>query len=133
MVLDAAHNPDGARALAAALEEAFAATTFVAVVGVLADKDAEGIISALAGSAFEFVFTRSSSPRAMDVDALAQLAAGILGQDRVFQVADLGGALDWALARADELDPGGSGVIVTGSVVTVAEARRLLRGPGAVA
>ena len=133
VVLDAAHNPDGARALAAALEEAFAATTFVAVVGVLEDKDAEGIISALAGSAFEFVFTRWSSPRAMDVDALAQLAAGILGQDRVFQVDDLGGALDWALARADELDPGGSGVIVTGSVVTVAEARRLLRGPGAVA
>ncbi len=132
VVLDAAHNPAGARALAAALEEAFAATQFVAVVGVLEDKDAEGIISALAGAAFEFVFTQSSSPRAMDVDALAALAVGILGQDRVFQVTDLSGALDWALARADELDPGGSGVVVTGSVVTVAEARRILRGPGAV-
>ncbi len=132
VVLDAAHNPDGARALAVALDEAFAATSFVAVVGVLEDKDAEGIISALAGVAYDFVFTQSSSPRALDVESLTRLGAGILGQDRVFAVADLPGAIDWAMARADELDPGASGVIVTGSVVTVADARRYLRGRGAV-
>jgi dihydrofolate synthase/folylpolyglutamate synthase len=132
VLLDAAHNLDGARALAATLEEAFAATSFVAVLGILQDKDAEGIVSALAGSAFEFVLTQSASPRALPAEVLGDLAAGIVGAARVRVEPELAAALDLAVARADELGSGAGGVVVTGSVVTVAEARRLLRGPGAV-
>ena len=99
---------------------------------MLADKDAEGILSALAGAAHSFVVTQSSSPRAMGTDVLEALAIEILGDDRVVAVDRLADALDVALARADDIDPAGSGVVVTGSVVTVAEARRILRGPGAV-
>ena len=68
----------------------------------------------------------------MDTDALDGLAIEILGEDRVVAVDRLADAIDVALARADDIDPAGSGVVVTGSVVTVAEARRILRGPGAV-
>ncbi len=130
ILLDAAHNPDGARALAAGLVEAFDFRRLAVVLAVLDDKDATGIVEALEPVADVVIVTRNSSPRAMDVDELAAVAVGIFGADRVEVAPRLDVALDIAVAAADEGDAlGGSGVVVTGSVVTVGDARHLLARP----
>jgi dihydrofolate synthase/folylpolyglutamate synthase len=129
VIVDAAHNPHGASALAAAIADGFEFTALVGVIAVLSDKDARGVLEALEPVLAEVVITRSSSPRATDPDALAALAVEVLGADRVRVEARLGDALDAAIERADELAAehgGGAGVLVTGSVVTAAEARALL-------
>ena len=129
VVVDAAHNPHGARALAAALDEGFDFASLVGVVAVLADKDARGLLEALEPVLTEIVVTRSSSPRATDPDVLAALAVELFGPERVTVEARLAGAIEVAIERADELmvdAAGGVGVLITGSVVTAAEARALL-------
>ncbi len=127
VLVDAAHNPAGARALAAALTEEFAFDRLVGVVAVLADKDARGILEALEPVLTDLVVTRSSSPRALDPDRLAEVAVEVFGADRVSVAPRLADALDEAVALAEDPALGGAGVLVTGSVVTAGEARRLLR------
>jgi dihydrofolate synthase/folylpolyglutamate synthase len=129
VLVDAAHNPAGARALAAAIGDEFGFTSLVAVIAVLKDKDAVGILAALEPVVSHVVVTANSSPRAMDVDDLAELAAGIMGHDRVDQAPTMPDAIDVAVGLADQVAPdGGAGVLITGSVVTAGDARRLLRG-----
>lgn len=125
--VDAAHNPHGARALAAAIRESFVFTTLVGVVGVLRGKDADGILEALEPVLDQVVVTRTSSPRAMAVADLADVARAIFGDHRVTEAASLPDAIDVAatLAEADGL---GGAVLATGSVVTAAEVRALLSG-----
>ena len=131
VLLDGAHNPAGARALVAALEEAFSFQRLVGVIGVLADKDARGLLEALEPVLESVVCTASSSPRSLSADALAAIAVDVFGADRVEAVP----ALDDALVAAVEVvedDPDlvgaqGGGVLVTGSLLTVGEARALLR------
>jgi dihydrofolate synthase / folylpolyglutamate synthase len=128
VLVDAAHNVPGARALADAVAESFAFTRTVGVVGILADKDAAGILTALEPVLDEIVVTRSSSPRARPVDELTELAASILGEERVISVDRLDEALEVAIERAEIGSPAGvgAGVLVTGSVTVVGEARLLL-------
>lgn len=128
--LDAAHNPDGARALAAALSEEFDFRKLVGVVAVLGDKDVDGILAALEPVFDEIVVTRNGSPRAMDVDRLADLAVARFGDERVVVAPTLPDAIETAIGLAEEVaEPGeaisGAGVVVTGSVVTAGEARTL--------
>ncbi|MEU5690442.1 folylpolyglutamate synthase/dihydrofolate synthase family protein [Actinosynnema sp. NPDC020468] len=129
VLVDAAHNPHGAQALAQALDEEFGFRKLVAVVGVMGDKDAEGILAALEPVCAEVVLTANSSPRAMDPDQLASLAIPIFGEDRMVVQPHLDDALEEAVRLAEEDDDGGlvsgGGVIVTGSVVTAGEARAL--------
>jgi dihydrofolate synthase/folylpolyglutamate synthase len=129
IMLDAAHNPHGARALAHALQEEFAFDRLVGVVGVLVDKDAAGLLAALEPVLDQVVVTQARTPRATPVDALAAIAVEVFGEDRVVAQPLLPDALDTAIALVD--DPaamGGTGVVVTGSVITAGEARRLLAG-----
>ena len=131
VLVDAAHNPAGATVLAAALQDAFTFATLVGVVGVMADKDAYGLLDALEPVLDAVVVTRSTSPRAMAVAELAELAEEVFGADRVEAVERLDDAIDRAVTRAEQDTPlGGGGVVVTGSVVTVGEARVLLRADG---
>ncbi|CUR58207.1 Folylpolyglutamate synthase/dihydrofolate synthase [metagenome] len=131
IVLDAAHNPHGAEATAAALEDSFTFSPLIGVIGVMADKDYEGVLSAFEPHLAHLVVTRNSTDRAMSPDLLAATAIDIFGEDRVTVVADLASAIDVAatLAEAGEAVSVGTGaVLVTGSVVTVGEARALLKG-----
>jgi dihydrofolate synthase / folylpolyglutamate synthase len=124
ILLDGAHNPAGARALAEALTEEFAATRRILVVGVLADKDVRGILRALAPVAGRLLVTASSSPRAAPPERLRKEAEALgLAAETALDVAS-------ALRRA--LDQAGSGdaVVVCGSLFTVGEARDMLLGPG---
>jgi dihydrofolate synthase/folylpolyglutamate synthase len=128
VVLDAAHNPAGARVLAAALPESFGFSRLVGVVAAMADKDVRGILDALEPVLDEVVITQSTSGRAMPADDLAAVAVEIFGEDRVEVTPRLDDAIDSAVALAEEEgDLIGSGVVVTGSIVTVGEARTLLR------
>ncbi|GAA2994772.1 bifunctional tetrahydrofolate synthase/dihydrofolate synthase [Actinokineospora diospyrosa] len=128
--VDAAHNPHGATALAKALDAEFGFRKLVGVVSVMADKDAAGILSALEPVLTEVVVTTNSSTRAMDPDHLANIATDIFGDERVTMYSHLTSAINAAIELAEETDDpdeplSGTGVIVTGSVVTAGEARAL--------
>jgi len=133
IVLDAAHNPHGAEALGEALEDSFSFSPLVGVIGVMEDKDYEGVLSALEPHLAYLVCTQNSTPRSMSAAALARVAVEIFGEDRVSVVPDLGDAIERGatLAEAGEaidVSIGTGAVLVTGSVVTVGEARSLLKG-----
>jgi dihydrofolate synthase/folylpolyglutamate synthase len=127
ILVDAAHNPHGAAALAAALAAEFSFSRLVGVLAVMADKDVRGILDALAGSFDEVVVTRNSSPRSMPPAELAELAEDVFG-DGIVHVAD---RMDDAIALAVELaetdveDVSGTGVVITGSVVSAGDGRSL--------
>jgi dihydrofolate synthase / folylpolyglutamate synthase len=118
VVLDGAHNPQAAGVLARAVAETFPSPP-IAVLGVLADKDVAGIVRELAPAVSAFVVTQPDSPRALLAADLAPLVARETDGD-VHVAPDLGEAL--ALAR--RLSP--CGVLVTGSLYTVGQARALL-------
>ncbi len=127
VIVDAAHNPHGARALAGALNDSFDFATLVGVIGVMGDKDALGLLISLEGVLDSVVVTAPVSPRAMPVEDLAVLAADVFGEERVWVEHALPEAIDRAVTLAEEVnDYGGAGVLVTGSVVLVGEAKRLL-------
>jgi dihydrofolate synthase/folylpolyglutamate synthase len=131
IVVDAAHNPDGVKVSAAALQEAFTFTRLVPVVGILREKDAEEILRQLKESlgdmAEEYCFTQSNSPRAVPAAELAELAIDLgFGEDNVHIAEKLDDALEWAVERAEANDDLSGGVLVTGSITLVAEARILL-------
>lgn len=128
--IDAAHNPHGARALRTALSAEFDFRRVIGVLSVLGEKDARGLLVELEPYFEEVVITQNTSPRALHYDDLADLAEEIFGEERVHRVPTLPSAVELAVALAEETDTGdgivsGSGVIVTGSVVTAGEARTL--------
>ncbi|MEV7868974.1 Mur ligase family protein [Streptomyces sp. NPDC088124] len=128
VVLDAAHNPAGARAAADAVTESFGFSRLIGVVGASDDKDIRGVLEALEPICTEIVVTRNSSHRAMDVDELAGVAVEVFGEDRVQVETRLDDALEAAITLAEEESEfSGAGVLVTGSVITVGEARLLLK------
>jgi dihydrofolate synthase/folylpolyglutamate synthase len=126
VLLDGAHNPGGVAALVTALGEAFAFDRVVGVVAVLADKDAHAMLSLLEPVLSDVVVTSNRSPRGLPVDDLARVAVDVFGPDRVTVEPVLPNAIDAAVALADESPS--SGVLVTGSLYTVGEARTLLVG-----
>jgi dihydrofolate synthase/folylpolyglutamate synthase len=127
VVLDAAHNPAGAQATAQAVQEAFGFTHLVGVIGPSADKDVRGMLEAFEPIFAEVVVTRNSSHRSMHVDELAALAVEVFGGERVQVEPRLDDALEAAVTLAEEEGLySGAGVLVTGSVITVGEARLLL-------
>lgn len=124
--IDATHNPHGATALGQALERDFDFQRLIGVVGVLDDKDAPGILRALEPHLSEVVCTQNSSERALDAYDLAEYARDIFGEERVHVDETLSGAYALAVELAEDADiQSGSGVIITGSVVTAGDARTL--------
>ena len=124
--LDACHNPHGAKALAAALDRDFDFARLIGVVSIFTDKDAVGILTALESVLTEVVITQNTSPRARDAYDLAELARDIFGEERVFVDPDLPSAYTQAVELAEDAEvQSGSGIIITGSVVTAGDARAL--------
>jgi dihydrofolate synthase/folylpolyglutamate synthase len=128
IILDAAHNPHGAKALAETLRSEFNFDEIIAVVGVLGDKDAEGIFKELEPIVDHVIVTQSSSERAMASSEVEKIASSVFGVDRVFEVQDLFQAIDKAISDSVRpLSEATVGIIITGSVVTVGQARTNLR------
>jgi dihydrofolate synthase/folylpolyglutamate synthase len=123
VVLDGAHNPAGARAIAAALREAFTWVRLHLVMAVSANKDIEGVVAELAPLADRAYATRNSSVRSSDADRVADaLLRARVPTETFASVAD---ALEAARDSAGESDL----ILVTGSLYTVADARGLLEDP----
>jgi dihydrofolate synthase/folylpolyglutamate synthase len=121
VVVDAAHNPHGARALVAALSEAFDFDEWGVVLGVLSDKDADGIVDALAPAAAHVFATAPDSERANDADAIADLAEarGVPVTVHTDLADAAASAREWAAASDRRA------VVVAGSVVLAGEALAL--------
>jgi dihydrofolate synthase / folylpolyglutamate synthase len=130
ILLDAAHNPHGMAATVAALAEEFGFRRLVAVVAVLADKDAAGMLELLEPVVDAVVVSRNSSTRTLPAEKLGALAVDIFGEERVRVEPELPDAIAAAVALAEsdvDGELGGVGVVITGSVMTVADARKLLK------
>jgi dihydrofolate synthase/folylpolyglutamate synthase len=127
--VDAAHNPAGAAALAQTLAEEFDFRFLVGVVSVLADKDVAGILAPLEPVLDQIVVTHNGSPRALDVESLALAAQQWFGPERVITADNLRDAIDTATALVDDAGAddafSGTGIVITGSVVTAGAARTL--------
>jgi len=133
VVVDAAHNPAGAQATAEAVQEAFAFSPLVGVLGVMGDKDVEGLLEVLEPVMASVVCSQNSTSRSMPAESLGELARGVFGPDRVVVRPRLDDAIDAAIGLAEEGGMlgealGSGGVLVTGSVITAGEARTLLKG-----
>lgn len=128
VIVDAAHNPHGMTATVAALAESFSFRRLVGVLAVLADKDATAMLVLLEPVLDEIVIAENSSPRALPADDLAAVAVEIFGAERVVVEPRLDDAIETAIGLAEEGEAqlGGSGVLITGSVVTAGDARTLL-------
>jgi dihydrofolate synthase / folylpolyglutamate synthase len=131
-VLDAAHNPHGAAAVVHALDDSFTFDPLIGVVAVMADKDYEGLLAAFEPAMAAIVCTQNGTPRALPADRLADVARGIFGIDRVYVAPRLDDAIEQAATLVEEGGVfgeaiGSGGVLITGSVVTVGEARTMLK------
>jgi dihydrofolate synthase/folylpolyglutamate synthase len=118
VLVDAAHNPHGAAALAAALGSYFTFDEVAVVIGVLQDKDADGIVAALAPVATRFYVTQSESDRAVAADDLAYVVREYTEEIYTDESAEtaLEAAREWA-AEGEK-----RAVLVTGSITLVGDA-----------
>jgi dihydrofolate synthase/folylpolyglutamate synthase len=114
---DGAHNPSGARALAESLPEVVGARRpRVAVMAVLDDKDAAGMLRELLPAFDRVVFTRSAHPRSLPPATLMTLCEQLGGPP-----AEVVGDAHAAVERARALAGAGGAVLATGSIYLVAE------------
>ncbi len=132
IIVDAAHNPAGLQASALAVKESFGLTQLVLVVGILQEKDAQQMLHTFFEQYHSLVsdicLTQSTSARAIPPDQLAEMALNAgFREDTVHTASRCDEAIDWAVGRIDEEDQTATGgILITGSVTLVGEARALL-------
>jgi dihydrofolate synthase/folylpolyglutamate synthase len=128
IILDAAHNPHGAAAFAETLQSEFTFDDVTGIVALMADKDALGILQALEPVMNQIIVTTNSSERSMKVSDLNKLASQVFGADRVFAADTLSEAIEKAIKDSVRpLSEESLAIVITGSVVTVGEARTAVR------
>jgi len=130
VIVDAAHNPHGASALARTLQTEFDFESIFGVLAILGEKDVHGVLLELEPVIDRLVVTQNSSPRALPVDALFAEAVKVFGAERVFKESDLRSAITYAIEQCtlvNQVSEGVSAVVVTGSVVTAGETRGIVR------
>jgi len=128
IILDAAHNPHGAAAIAETLQSEFTFDDVTGIVALMADKDGLGILQALEPVMNQIIVTTNSSERSMNVTDLTKLANQVFGADRVFAADTLTEAIDKAIKDSVRpLSEESLAIVITGSVVTVGEARTAVR------
>jgi len=126
VIIDAAHNHHGALALREALSEVFAFDRIIAIVAILGDKDVTGFLSELVNVVDEIIVTENSSPRAMPTEELFKIAMSIFEDEQMSSAGSIARAIEMAIDKASH--PTQSvGILVTGSVITVGQARALLK------
>ena len=129
VIIDAAHNHHGALALREALSEEFAFDQIIAIVAILGDKDVTSFLTELSNIVNDIIVTENNSPRAMPTEELFKLAIEIFEVDQVTSAGSIARALEMAIDKASH--PTQSiGILITGSVVTVGQARALLKRGG---
>ena len=129
VIIDAAHNPHGAAAIAKTISTEFDFQLVVAVVAVLADKDVDGILQQLSTAVDYIITTQSNSPRALDSAELAKIASKYFKPEQIEVISDLGGAITYAIEKvnlSNQVSDGPGAVLITGSVVTAGMARGIV-------
>jgi dihydrofolate synthase/folylpolyglutamate synthase len=107
IILDAAHNPHGAKAIAETIQSEFTFDDVTGIVALMAD---------------------NSAARSMSVNDLEALATQVFGADRVFAQPTLADAIDKAIKDSVRpLSDESLAILITGSVVTVGQARTAVR------
>jgi dihydrofolate synthase/folylpolyglutamate synthase len=128
IILDAAHNPHGAKAIAETIQSEFTFDDVTGIVALMADKDALGILQALEPVMNQIIVTTNSTERSMAVADLEALAHLVFGVDRVFSQPTLTEAIEKAIKDSVRpLSEESLAILITGSVVTVGEARTAVR------
>jgi folylpolyglutamate synthase/dihydropteroate synthase len=122
LVVDGAHNPGGAAALARTLAEAFTWNRMHVILAVSSNKDLDGVVAALAPIADAWFAAANDSVRSYPADHVAARVAAAGGR-----VADLGTVGEMLSSARDAAAPDDL-ILVTGSLYTVADARRALGG-----
>jgi len=122
VILDGAHNPAGAEALARTLSESFTWSRMHVVLAASSNKDVDGVIGAIAPLADVWYPAQNESVRSFPAEFVAERIAAAGGR-----VADLG-TVEESLAAAREAAATDDLILVTGSLYTVADARRALGG-----
>lgn len=119
ILVDAAHNPAGARVLANALDDSFAFAHVVGVYSAMGDKDIESVLAEMEPHLDSIVITEMPGERAANIEQLREIAIDVFGEDRVEVRDSLGEAVDCAATLAEATtDPADKcGVVVFGSVV----------------
>ena len=127
VVIDTAHNPQAARATVDACREAYAFTSTIGVVAMMADKDQATVLETFAELMDQVVITEArGTPRALPTAELAALAEEIWSAGAVHQAPTMADALELATLLADAAGPG-AGVLVAGSLIAAGQARDLLK------
>lgn len=128
IILDAAHNPHGAAAIAQTLQSEFTFDEVIGIFAPMADKDVPGILLELEQIMDYIIVTSNSSARSMDIPELTKMAQEFFGADRVFTADSLSSGIEKAMADANRpLSEDSIGILITGSVVSVGGARTILR------
>jgi dihydrofolate synthase/folylpolyglutamate synthase len=128
VIIDAAHNPHGAKALTETIQNEFTFDEVIGVFAAMGDKDIEGALVELEKVMDSIIVTKNSSSRSASVADVEVLASKIFGPDRVFSADSLDAAIEKAIK--DSIRPLSEetiGILITGSVVTVGEARTIVR------
>jgi len=125
VIVDAAHNPHAAAALAAGLRESFRLRDVILIIACLDDKDVEGILAPLGDVASHVVVTVPPSERACSLERIRAAAEAVFLPRGVHveSAQDVAQALDLAMSITGPADA----VLVTGSITTVGAAREHLR------
>lgn len=121
-ILDAAHNPDGARSLARSLRDSFESPRTIAVVSILEEKDAHGFFHELRNAPIDqVIITKSNSPRAMDISNLSEIAL------EYFSKVTNAPSVFAALEAAKKLIAPNGAIVVAGSITLVGDALKNLQ------
>jgi dihydrofolate synthase/folylpolyglutamate synthase len=128
IIIDAAHNPHGARALTETIQNEFTFDEVIGIFAAMGDKDVQGALFELEKVMDSIIVTKNSSTRSMAVAEVESLAIKVFGADRVFTAETLDSAIDKAIKDSVRpLSEETLGILITGSVVTVGEARTIVR------
>lgn len=129
VIVDAAHNPDGARVLAKALDEVFPNAHITGIFSAMGDKDVEGILAEMENALAHLVLVQMPGERSMDIEDLKQIADSVFGAERVHIANNLPDAIEQATAYSDENSEfmANSAVLSFGSVVLAGAIRNLFK------
>lgn len=127
IIIDAAHNPHGAKSLRRTIEAEFHFEAVIGVVAMMGDKDSDGILAEFEPIMNEVIVTKNSSHRAATIDELADTAREIFGSDRVSVAPTLVSAISEAVERAAAAEENQAAILIAGSVISAGEARTIVR------
>ena len=133
VIIDAAHNPHGAKSLKETINSEFNFDLVIGLVAAMGDKDISGLLEELEPVMSKIIVTSNSSKRSATLDEIETLARKIFGSDRVIPIDSLEEAINKGLSLAKDtiaIQDTSCALLITGSVVTAGEARTFLTKEG---